>query len=127
MQFKCYGNRTRIIIDAAAFAAFRAEDKYVIGVLPDGAELMLPDGVTLKAIEQALPTVLRANRGTLIARQHITGLVGSGQHRNVCTVVGEYQLARRQRPEPFAQACEENARRQRELAGSATRSAYGCH
>lgn len=127
MQFKCYGNRTRTIMDAAAFAAFRAEDKYVIGVLPDGAELMLLDGVTLKAIEQALPTVLRANRATLIARHVVTGLVGAGQHRNVRTKVGEYQLARRQRPEPFAQACEENARRERELAGSATKSAYGCH
>lgn len=132
MQIKCYGNRVRTVMDADVFAAFRAEDKYVIGVLPDGVELMLLDGVTLKAIELAVPTLMRVSRATLVAREHVTGLIGAGHHRNVLTVVGEYRLARRQRAEPFAIASQENAqakRRQRCPARThaPAHSVYGCH
>jgi len=132
MQFKCYGNRVRTVMEADAFAAFRAEDKYVIGVLPDGVELMLLDGVTLKAIEQAVPTLMRVSRATLVAREHVTGLIGAGQHRNVLTVVGEYRLARRQRAEPFAIASRENAQANRRkrcpaINHAGAHSVYGCH
>lgn len=131
MQFNCYGNRVRTIMDAAEFAAFRAEDKYVFGVLPDGVELMLLDGVTLKAIEQAIPTVMRVSRATLVARQYVLGVGkrGTGQHRNVLTAVGEYRLARRLRAEPFTMVGIENAqaRKAAQVMRAPMAAAYACH
>lgn len=122
MQFNCYAHPENRVIDAAEFVAFRADNKFVMGVLPSGVERLLltfhhgkdtdrPAGqrVTLKAIEADLPGVLRASRDVLVMEARVLAIVGEGYQREVRTAAGVFSLSRRQDVRPFKQACERNA------------------
>lgn len=122
MQFNCYARPQNQVIDATAFVAFRADNKFVMGVLPSGVERLLltfhrrpgsdqPEGqrVTLKAIEAELPGILRASRDVLVMEVRVLAVVGEGYQRMVRTAAGEFSLSRRQDVRPFKQACERNA------------------
>jgi len=112
MQLKCYHNREHRVCDAAAFAAFRADSKYVIGIMPTGDEYLLPHNISLRELEIGVPDIMRVSRATLVARKYVTAVVYASTHKCVLTVAGEYRLARRLRAEPFAVASVENATRQ---------------
>jgi hypothetical protein len=75
---------------------------------------LLPDGVTLKAIEAVLPDLVRLNRGVLVKRSHLTELirtrVGSNIAITVMTSVGEYKLARRSCAKTIIELIEHNHR-----------------
>ncbi len=143
MQFKCYAYPDNEVIDASAFVAFRADNKFVMGVLPNGHERLLlnpvnesagadrraSQRVTLKAIETELRGVLRASRDVLVVGTAALALVGKGYQRQVITTAGVYSLSRRQDVRPFELACANNAQRiaaERLAARSARRSA-GAH
>jgi hypothetical protein len=125
MQFKCYAHPENELIDAAEFVAFRADNKYVMGVLPSGDERLLLSPVhcepcperpkrnilTLKAIEQCVPGILRASRDVLVVGTAAIEVVGEIHQRSVRTVAGEYRLSRRQDFKSFELACAENALR----------------
>jgi len=132
MQFNCYARPHNQVVDATAFVAFRADNKFVMGVLPSGVERLLltfhhgPDGdrpegqrVTLKAIEAGLPGVLRASRDVLVMEVRVLAVVGEGYQREVRTAAGVFSLSRRQDVRPFKMACERNA--QLRLADASTR------
>lgn len=136
MQFKCYAYPDNEVIDASAFVAFRADNKFVMGVLPNGHERLLlspinegagadrrtSQRVTLKAIETDLPGVLRASRDVLVVGTAALELVGKGYQRQVRTPAGEFSLSRRQDVRPFELACARNAQK-REAERLAARSA----
>lgn len=142
MQFKCYAHPENQVIDATEFVAFRADNKYVMGVLPTGDERLLlspincdtwPEGskrnhLTLKAIEQCIPGILRASRDVLVVGSAALEVVGEAYQRQVRTVAGSYRLARRQDLRSFELACAENAQQREveQLAHRACRSA-GMH
>lgn len=143
MQFKCYAYPDNEVIDASAFVAFRADNKFVMGVLPNGHERLLlsqinesagagrhiSQRVTLKAIETELPGVLRASRDVLVVSTAALELVGKGYQRQVRTVAGEYSLSRRQDVRPFELACANNAQRiaAERLAARCARRSPGQH
>lgn len=123
MQFMCYAYPRNEIMDAAAFVAFRADNKFVMGVLPSGDERLLLSSVTqvpgddrpqrqrvtLKGIETGLQGMLRASRDVLVVDSAALEVVGAGYQRQVRTIAGEYSLSRRQDVRPFEVACARNA------------------
>lgn len=111
MQFKCYRNQEHKEIQACAFGAFRADSKYVVGILPTGEEWLLPSGLSLATMERNCPELLRVSREQLVARKHVIGIVPGYRAKAVLTPMGTYRIARRRSPEPFALAGVENARR----------------
>lgn len=108
-QFHCKNART--------FAAFKADNKYVMGITPDGCEWLLSDGMTLKTIEAALPDLVRLNRGVLVKRTLITEIIrtrnGSNIAITVVTAVGNYTLARRNCVKTIVEIIEHNHRRKK--------------
>ena len=117
MIMKAYREGQFHYIKARDFAGFKADSKYVIGVTPDAREWLLPDGVTLKSIESVLPNLIRLNRGVLVKRSHVTGLIrtrkGSTIAITVVTTAGEYRLARRNCVDTIVELIEHNLRRER--------------
>lgn len=117
MILKAYRDGQFHYIKARDFSGFKADSKYVIGVTPDGREWLLSDGVTLKSIESVLPDLIRLNRGVLVKRSHITGLIrtrkGSNIAITVVTTAGEYRLARRNCVDTIVELIEHNLRRER--------------
>ena len=108
MQFKCYRLREYRMMDYSEFAVFKADHKWVVGILPNADEWLLPYGVTLKAIEQALQ-LLRISRFTLVARQHILGISGVHNRKELETGVGVFRFSRRLCTKSFEAIARSNA------------------
>jgi DNA-binding LytR/AlgR family response regulator len=117
MILKAYRDGQFHYIKARDFAVFKADSKYVIGITPDGREFLLSDGSTLKSLETVLPDLIRINRGVLVKRSHVTGLIRSRKGGSilitVVTTVGEYKLARRSCVDTIVELIEHNLRRER--------------
>jgi hypothetical protein len=117
MILKAYRDGQFHYIKARDFAVFKADSKYVIGVTPDAREWLLSDGVTLKSLESVLPSLIRLNRGVLVKRSQVTGLIrtrkGSNIAITVVTTAGEYRLARRSCTNTIVELIEHNLRRER--------------
>lgn len=117
MILKAYRDGQFHYIKARDIAVFKADSKYVIGITADGREWLLADGVTLKSIESVRPDLIRLNRGVLVKRSHVTGLIrtrkGSNIAITVVTVAGEYRLARRSCVNTIVELIEHNHRRER--------------
>lgn len=147
MQFKCYAHPHNEIADAADFVVFKADSKFVTGILPSGHERLLlsivkdrTDGdapkrapvLSLKTIEQTLPGILRASREVLVLATAAIEVEGESTQRQVRTVAGSFPLSRRTDVRAFELACAENAQRcaTEQLAHRSPRArAYGfpCH
>ncbi|QLG96701.1 LytTR family transcriptional regulator (plasmid) [Pseudomonas yamanorum] len=88
-------------VNAGAFVAFWAGDKYVHGLDRAGVVWLLTGGHTLKEIEANTTGLTRIHRRTLIrlpAIEHF-GSLPCGGHRAVCTVGGrEFLVSRQCRP-----------------------------
>lgn len=117
MILKAYKDGQFHYIKAREFAVFKADSKYVIGITPDGREWLLSDGATLKSIEAVLPDLIRINRGVLVKRSQVTGLIRSRKGGSIAitvvTTAGEYKLARRSCVDTIVELIEHNLRRER--------------
>lgn len=117
MILKAYRDAHFHYMKAKDFAAFKADNKYVMGITPDGSEWLLPDGLTLKTIETVLPDLVRLNRGVLVKRTLITEIIrtrnGSNIAITVVTAVGHYTLARRNCVKTIVEIIEHNHRRKK--------------
>lgn len=117
MILKAYKDGQFHYIKARDFAVFKADSKYVMGITPDGREYLLSEGSTLKSIEAVLPDLIRLNRGVLVKRSHVTGLIRSRKGGSIAitvvTTVGEYRLARRSCVNTIVELIEHNLRRER--------------
>ncbi|WP_219097592.1 hypothetical protein [Pseudomonas sp. UMAB-40] len=115
MILKAFRDARFQYVKARDFAVFKADNKYVTGITPDGREWLLDEGTTLKAIEAVLPDLVRLNRGVLVKRCHLTQLirtrVGDSIAVTVVTTVGEYKLARRNCVKTIVELIEHNLRR----------------
>lgn len=124
MQFKCYAHPENEVVDAAEFVVFRADSKFVTGILPSGHERLLlsivkertegdvskrPPVLSLKTIEQTLPGILRASREVLVVATAALEVEGEAYQREVRTIAGSYPLSRRTDVRAFELACSENA------------------
>jgi hypothetical protein len=109
MQFKCYRMKEYRLIDRSEFAVFKAAQKWVVGILPNGDEWLMPSGLTLKEIELNTPDLVRVNRFVLVARQHIIGVSTVLRRKALQTVAGTYLLSRRMRSERFVMIARQNA------------------
>lgn len=117
MILKAYRDGLFHFIKARDFAVFKADNKYVIGITPDGREWLLEDGSTLKSIEAVRHDLIRLNRGVLVKRSQVTGLRRTRKGNNVAitvvTTAGEYRLARRSCVDTIVELIEHNQRRER--------------
>ncbi|MDF9779185.1 LytTR family transcriptional regulator DNA-binding domain-containing protein [Pseudomonas baetica] len=110
MQLNCYRNRIHGLVDAADFAVFKAESKYVIGVTANGDEyLMLPDRMSLKELLVSVRGLLRVSRSVLVARRYVERVTGTRDERCVHAAGKQYKLSRGELPERFESAAIENA------------------
>lgn len=67
MSLKCWSRREYRELDISEFAIIKAEQKYVIGVMPDGTEWFLPHKTSVETVELAAPQFIRASRSVLVA------------------------------------------------------------
>ncbi|WP_150782338.1 hypothetical protein [Pseudomonas fluorescens] len=95
-------------MDISEFALIKAEQKYVIGVLPGGVEWFLPHKTSVEGVELAAPQFMRASRSVLVASAHVLGVSGHSKKRTLHTTVGDYRLSRFVRLEPFMAAAHSN-------------------
>ncbi|MGE8065143.1 hypothetical protein [Pseudomonas sp. NPDC089569] len=110
MQLRCYRNQFHSLVDAAEFAVFRAESKYVMGVSVNGDEyLLLPDRLSLKQLLSSVPGLMRVSRSVLVARRHVEMVAGTGHERCVHVAGKHYKLSREELSERFESAAIENA------------------
>ncbi|RUT30845.1 hypothetical protein WG29040_23180 [Pseudomonas sp. PAMC 29040] len=117
MILKAYRDARFHYMNAREFAAFKADNKYLVGVTAGGREWLLQEGLTLKAIEALLPDMVRLNRGVLVKRALLTEIirvrVGSNIAITVVTTVGNYTLARRNCVKTIVEIIEHNLRRKK--------------
>lgn len=113
MQLNCYRNNEHSLIDACAFAVFRAEAKYVVAQTESGTEFLLPERVRLKGLLSAVPGLMRINRSLVAARRYVEGVTGVRDSRRVQVLGKQYSLSRDERPEAFRLAAIENSKFQR--------------
>lgn len=110
MELHCYRNQVHSVVDAALFAVFKADSKYVIGVTANGDEyLLLPDRMSLKELLGSLPRLMRVSRSVLVARQYVELVTGPRDERCVHAAGKQYKLSRDELPERFEAAAIENA------------------
>jgi len=96
-------------LNISEFALIKAEQKYVIGVLPSGVEWFLPHKTSVEGVELAAPQFIRASRSVLVAPAHVMGVSGRSKKRVLHTTVGDYRLSRLVRLEPVMAAARSNA------------------
>lgn len=110
MELHCYRNRVHSVVDAALFAVFKADSKYVIGVTANGDEyLLLPDRMSLKELLGSMPGLMRVSRSVLVARRYVELVTGPRDERCVHAAGKQYKLSRDELPERFEAAAIENA------------------
>ncbi|MHC5195140.1 LytTR family DNA-binding domain-containing protein [Pseudomonas frederiksbergensis] len=109
MQLRCYRNLVHSLVDAAEFVAFKAESKYVHGVMANGDEyLVLPDRISLKELLGSIPGLMRVSRSVLVARRHVERVAGTRDERCVHAAGKKYRLSRDELPDDFESAAIEN-------------------
>jgi hypothetical protein len=115
MMLKAYREGQFHFIRAREFAAIKADSKMVMGITPDGREWLLPDGLTLKALETLVLGLIRINRGVLVKCSCVTGVFrtrcGSSYTYTVETPVGDYRLARRNCAKSIIELVEQNTKK----------------
>lgn len=112
MQLHVYRNRTHSVVDAAVFAVFKAESKYVIGLTANGDEyLLLPDRLSLKEMLVSVRGLMRVSRSVLVARRYVERVTGTRDERYIHAAGKQYKLSRDLLPERFESAAIENAAR----------------
>jgi hypothetical protein len=113
MQLNCYLKNEHSLIDACAFAVFKAEAKYVVAQTESGTEYLLPERMSLKSLLSAVPGLMRINRSLVVARRYVEGVTGLRDNRRVQVLGQQYALSRDERPEAFRLAAIENSKCQR--------------
>ena len=109
MRLRCWSRREYRELDISGFAIIKAEQKYVIGVLPGGVEWFLPHKTSVEGIELVAPQFIRASRSLLVAPSHVLGVSGGSKKRILHTTVGDYRLSRFVRLEAIMAAAQSNA------------------
>ena len=109
MRLKCWSRGEYRELAISEFAIIKAEQKYVIGVMPSGVEWFLPHKTSVEAVELAAPQFIRVSRSVLVAPLYILGVSGYSKKRILHTAVGDYRLSRLVRLEPVMAAAQSNA------------------
>ncbi|WP_256594857.1 helix-turn-helix transcriptional regulator [Pseudomonas sp. OV226] len=114
-SLKCWCRRDYRELDISECALIKAEQKYVIGVLPDGVEWFLPHKTSVEGVELAALQFMRVSRSALVAPAHVLGVSGHSKKRTLHTSVGDYRLSRLVRLETVMAAAQSNAGKIRPL------------
>jgi hypothetical protein len=109
MQLKCYRMKEYRLIDHGEFAVFKSAQKWVVGILPNGEEWLMPYGLTLKEVELNAPELVRVSRFALVARRHIIGVSTVLKRKALQTVAGTYLLSRTVRSKPLVMIARQNS------------------
>lgn len=104
MQLKCSRRRVYQEFDHSAFAVIKADQKYVIGILPNGEEWFLPNRSTVKAIGAEAVGFMQVSNSVLVANCCVLAVSGNCKNRLVHTPVGTYRLSRTISHAPFVAA-----------------------